>query len=480
MLRLTRYNPGTLTFLLWFFLLGFIQNSNSAVISGEIRGAERSHLYLTYHHHFIRYAPEVVTAFVDENDFFFAEIPLTEAREVSFQFGTDFVSVFLMPEDTLYLNASADKLLSSMKFSGRSAAENRFLQRYRKEFVEGMNPFPDKYQELSPDEFREFARNRKSAVIRAFEAAEREGKFDKRFKTYIQNEILYSHSLTLLNYPIYHSYLNAKPFTPEKSYYDFLNTVAVNNEEALINYTFTEFLDKFIEHKVTEELYPKHSPSLFPEFVRQKYLMAEKLLNDKTLAHTQAFLLAQGMDGGAVKTVSDLYEEFILKDMVKEYTAVITDKFDIVTGLMPGSEAPDFTLEDADGKKVSLHEFRGKVVYLSFRAEWCRPCFDDLAFSQKLQDQFSEDEVVFLYISVDESRDAWARMVKKKAWKGVHLNDPGIHASTPKLYNVSALPEYFLINKKGKIAYGKTKRPSLKGVEEDIRKLLSGKLKQNR
>lgn len=33
-------------------------------------------------------------------------------------------------------------------------------------------------------------------------------------------------------------------------------------------------------------------------------------------------------------------------------------------------EAPDFTLEEAGGSKISLNEFRGKVVILNFFTTW--------------------------------------------------------------------------------------------------------------
>ncbi len=33
-------------------------------------------------------------------------------------------------------------------------------------------------------------------------------------------------------------------------------------------------------------------------------------------------------------------------------------------------EAPDFTLTDVDGKKVSLKELRGKIIILNFFASW--------------------------------------------------------------------------------------------------------------
>jgi thiol-disulfide isomerase/thioredoxin len=67
-------------------------------------------------------------------------------------------------------------------------------------------------------------------------------------------------------------------------------------------------------------------------------------------------------------------------------------------------EAPLFTLENLDGDKVSLKDYRGKIVFVNFWATWCGPCRMEIPHFVKLSDKYEED-LVILGISVDNPKD---------------------------------------------------------------------------
>ena len=67
-----------------------------------------------------------------------------------------------------------------------------------------------------------------------------------------------------------------------------------------------------------------------------------------------------------------------------------------------GTEAPDFTLPDADGKQVSLVDFRGRTVVLVFYPSDFSPvCTDQLSVYQEVLGEFESRGVQLLGISVD-------------------------------------------------------------------------------
>jgi peroxiredoxin len=68
----------------------------------------------------------------------------------------------------------------------------------------------------------------------------------------------------------------------------------------------------------------------------------------------------------------------------------------------PGAQAPDFTLPDQDGKKVSLADFSGRTVVLVFYpADFSPVCTDQLSVYQEVLDEFEERGAKLVGISVD-------------------------------------------------------------------------------
>jgi peroxiredoxin len=76
--------------------------------------------------------------------------------------------------------------------------------------------------------------------------------------------------------------------------------------------------------------------------------------------------------------------------------------------LAPGVQAPDFTLHSTPDQRVSLREFRGQPVILTFYpADWSPVCGDQVTLYNELLSEFRHFNAALLGISVD---GAWCHL----------------------------------------------------------------------
>ncbi len=138
-------------------------------------------------------------------------------------------------------------------------------------------------------------------------------------------------------------------------------------------------------------------------------------------------------------------------------------------------QAPDFTLSDVNGKKVSLSDFRGKIVYLDFWATWCGPCVGEIAASKRLNKKFEGNpNIAFVNISFDHEPDRWKKMVEAKKMLGTQLiSEKGQESDVMKNYEVVSIPRFIIIDKNGIIIDYDAKRPSEQGLESYLNSLLA-------
>ncbi len=108
---------------------------------------------------------------------------------------------------------------------------------------------------------------------------------------------------------------------------------------------------------------------------------------------------------------------------------------------------PDFTLSTPNGKKISLKDFRGKIVFLNFWASWCIPCREEMPSMEKLYQEFKDKNFVILAVNIqDRKQEALAFVKELKLTYPIAL-DPDGQAGL--LYGAWGLPTTYLIGPKG-------------------------------
>ncbi len=122
----------------------------------------------------------------------------------------------------------------------------------------------------------------------------------------------------------------------------------------------------------------------------------------------------------------------------------------LVPNLQPMKDSaptPDFTLPDLFGKKVSLKDFRSKLVMLNFWASWCAPCREEMPTMERLYQEFKNKGFVILAVNVKDTRKEALAFVKELKLSYPVVFDP--EGEVGLLYGAWGLPATYLIGPKG-------------------------------
>jgi len=137
------------------------------------------------------------------------------------------------------------------------------------------------------------------------------------------------------------------------------------------------------------------------------------------------------------------------------------------------SPAPDFSLPDLAGQKVTLSSYRGKVVLLDFWATWCVPCRDEIPHFIELQNRYGDQGLQIIGVSMDDGPEP-----VRDFQKSFKMNYPVLmgNAKTGELYGgILGLPVSFLIGRDGRIVARHIGATSPAVFEKEIMGVLRGR-----
>lgn len=114
-----------------------------------------------------------------------------------------------------------------------------------------------------------------------------------------------------------------------------------------------------------------------------------------------------------------------------------------------GKPAPGFKLPDSEGEMISLDEYAGKPLYLSFIVSWSHGCLVELPLLDSLYTRYG-NSITFITISMDQDF-----ALPKKLWQERHYSWPLLYGGTDyrfiDSYGILTFPLFVLIDSEGKI-----------------------------
>ncbi len=167
------------------------------------------------------------------------------------------------------------------------------------------------------------------------------------------------------------------------------------------------------------------------------------------------------------------YRKHLVTD---EQRKLVSDFILTINKTGKGEPAIPFDGTTPDGTKVSLGDFKGKVVLVDVWATWCGPCIAEIPHLKKLEEEMAGKDVVFISYSIDEMKDLakWKDFVTAKKLGGVQLiGDAGFKSPVCTAYKITSIPRFMVFDKNGRIVSVAAPRPS----SPDLKTLLESHLR---
>lgn len=299
------------------------------------------------------------------------------------------------------------------------------------------------------------------------------------FASLIEKSIKYNYWHLVLAYPILRSNNDTKfkrVVSLPRVMTDDFELESITNSADLILPVYRKLLPMAITYfNSQEKQFTKYSDR--PKLVKDKTEFAGKYLQDELLDYFQTDLIAENCPfltaTSARYFISNVYAEKLQKYLLTVCNETL-NKVEVAAekpAKSNGKLSLDFPkIMSLDDKPFDFSVYKGKVIYVDFWASWCGPCRAEFPKSREMHESLTEKqrkEIVFLYISIDESLEAWKAAVENL--KLAEFGENGHSYEVSGRYGIRTIPRYMIIDQSGNIIDMEATRPS---NPETLQKLL--------
>ena len=420
------------------------------------------------------------------DDNYYLEIKIVIPSLVDFVINKDSFTTYLIPGDTLEIKLKQE-YLDSINSITRYFIDNKIYDYCQKKYKEfGYYMIIDNHGPLRMRWFMKYCTSQKQYDMQCLEADSVENQNITFLAQY--SKILPDWFIDLEKNNIKYSIAHCKllffgSLTNFSLKGDNLVNVLIYNPEAHLSFEYYRFIQSYFIHGYPLENNIVGTPRMLG-ILNMEYSRIDSLLQNGIKSFFIAGILAElysqsksDVEASGVVSFIESHDLNLspegLKYIDNEKEIAYNRRIDLAS-LKPGESAPDFDLKDLTGKKYSLSDFNGKIIYLHFWATWCGPCLGELPVLNKLITDVKRDRIVFINVCLDNDYTKWKSIIKENQLLGINLIcDDNWSKKLKSLYKISAIPHYTLIDKEGLIIRNDCVRPG--NVTTEISQLLDKK-----
>ncbi len=201
------------------------------------------------------------------------------------------------------------------------------------------------------------------------------------------------------------------------------------------------------EYRAKEPEFKKQRTEQILAFIQQHpdyeacatLVMSLEKLDDIRKAIT---LLSPNVRDGRMKNLYQSYLDYMVEQAKADSIAAAKQA--------PGAEAPDFTLNDINGKPLTLSSLRGQYVILDFWGSWCVWCIKGFP---EMKNYYEKYKGKFEILGVDcrDTEEKWKTAVERNALPWLHVYCPRDNGKVLNDYAIQGFPTKIIIDPQGKI-----------------------------
>jgi len=436
--------------------------------------------------------PQTFKTEINNKGEFMFDIPLYHSMNTYLNYEDGKITPYIFPNDTLTMKCEIGK--DGFKFriieiefdSKHDKFQNEFLKQYEWLNNNQLSSFYGKLSDkLTPEQFKNQLFDFKKGLLESI---------NNRVETDSLNNIIADYLKYSAIYSIYGSIIQkSEKIENQKDrlqLLSFLDDSIVFNREAMLTSAYNTFLNIYrfamepypgifvvSTGKTEEQVQWETMSGLLEDYFKPRAgIWAEY----RGAAYIYNSIIKDGVTQSEIRLYSKLVKEKLKDTYIRQLLlSKCSDKekeFKENNNLLIPENAILTKYATESGANIFdkiLEDNKGKVIYIDIWATWCSPCIELFKHSHRMRETLNNEDVVFVYLCVRSNEDKWENIIKSHQLTGTQilLNQEQNDELRTKL-SINALPQFILIDRKGKIVNDHAPKPDSEEILVEINKLL--------
>ncbi len=386
---------------------------------------------------------------------------------------TEYGSVYCYPGDSLHLTI---EYFNISDVQGTSGELNNNLRKFLKELPRynyGSKEYKDTIYKLPPLTYKEHIQQREQEYFQMFENYKSENitssEFDKWVSDILKSESWYDLVLYLYVYA-YRNDIKVGDLEIPDSYFLFIEDKDIWSFSLYSDYR-VQFLEAYYQYTFMKSGdLAEEARSYFDQQDTTSGVIVQLAMIEKNTEGLVKELYYSRYYYSYLRMMDiRFYDKYYNPELItnESFKAILDSEYKSAQQYLQNLNTPGanivISFEDinSDVLKSIIEPYRGKVVYIDFWAPWCSPCMREMEYSKKIQGNFKDENVTFLFLGCNCNKENWEATIANKGLTGEHIMlTSNQYSELRELFEIGGIPHYAIIDRKGNIISKDAFRPS--------------------